>query len=69
MISPAHPARLFFSPAARLRTWSAVGWLARACRRTTALQPDGAACITWAASLPDVRGSGAGIALTEAALA
>jgi GNAT superfamily N-acetyltransferase len=32
-------------------------------------QPDGAACITWAASLPDVRGSGAGIALTEAALA
>jgi ribosomal protein S18 acetylase RimI-like enzyme len=32
-------------------------------------QPDGAACITWAASLPDVRGSGAGLALTEAALA
>ena len=32
-------------------------------------QPDAAACITWAASLPDVRGSGAGLALTEAALA
>ena len=32
-------------------------------------QPDGAACITWAASLPDVRGSGAGLVLTEAALA
>jgi ribosomal protein S18 acetylase RimI-like enzyme len=32
-------------------------------------QPDGAACIAWAASLPDVRGSGAGLALTEAAFA
>jgi ribosomal protein S18 acetylase RimI-like enzyme len=32
-------------------------------------QPDGAACIGWAASLPDVRGSGAGVALTEAAFA
>ena len=32
-------------------------------------QPDGAACITWAASRPDVRGSGAGLALMEAALA
>ncbi len=32
-------------------------------------QPDGAACLTWAASLPDVRGSGAGLALTEAAFA
>jgi predicted N-acetyltransferase YhbS len=32
-------------------------------------QPDGAACLGWAASLPDVRGSGAGLALTEAAFA
>ena len=32
-------------------------------------QPDRAACITWAASRPDVRGSGAGLALMEAALA
>jgi GNAT superfamily N-acetyltransferase len=32
-------------------------------------QPDGAACIGWAASLPDVRGSGAGVALTGAAFA
>jgi GNAT superfamily N-acetyltransferase len=32
-------------------------------------QPDGATCIGWAASLPDVRGSGAGVALTEAAFA
>lgn len=32
-------------------------------------QPDGAACLGWAASLPDVRGSGAGVALTEAAFA
>ena len=30
-------------------------------------QPDSAACITGAASLPDVRGSGAGLALTDAA--
>lgn len=30
-------------------------------------QPDGAACIGWAASLPEVRGSGAGLALTDAA--
>jgi len=30
-------------------------------------QPDNAACITWAASRPDVRGSGAGVALTDAA--
>src|SRR5690242_5826676 len=30
-------------------------------------QPDNAACITGAASLPDVRGSGAGVALTDAA--
>jgi GNAT superfamily N-acetyltransferase len=29
-------------------------------------QPDNAACITGAASLPDVRGSGAGLALTDA---
>ena len=26
-------------------------------------QPDRAACLSWAASLPDVRGSGAGLAL------
>jgi GNAT superfamily N-acetyltransferase len=32
-------------------------------------QPDSAACVGWAASLPDVRGSGAGLALTEAAFA
>jgi ribosomal protein S18 acetylase RimI-like enzyme len=32
-------------------------------------QPDGAAYLGWAASLPDVRGSGAGLALTEAAFA
>jgi ribosomal protein S18 acetylase RimI-like enzyme len=32
-------------------------------------QPDRAACITWAASRPDLRGSGAGLALMEAALA
>jgi ribosomal protein S18 acetylase RimI-like enzyme len=32
-------------------------------------QPDGAACLGWAASLPDVRGSGAGVALTDAAFA
>jgi predicted N-acetyltransferase YhbS len=32
-------------------------------------QPDGAVCIGWAASLPDVRGSGAGLALTDAAFA
>ncbi|MGZ4382012.1 MAG: GNAT family N-acetyltransferase [Gaiellaceae bacterium] len=32
-------------------------------------QPDGAACLGWAASLPDVRGSGAGLALTGAAFA
>jgi GNAT superfamily N-acetyltransferase len=31
--------------------------------------PDGAAYLGWAASLPDVRGSGAGVALTEAAFA
>ena len=30
-------------------------------------QPDDAGCITWAASLPDVRGSGAGVVLTDAA--
>ena len=33
------------------------------------LQPDRAACITWAASRPDVRGSGAGLALMDAAFA
>ncbi len=32
-------------------------------------QPDGAALLGWAASLPDIRGSGAGLALTEAAFA
>jgi GNAT superfamily N-acetyltransferase len=32
-------------------------------------RPDRAACLTWAASLPAVRGSGAGVALTGAALA
>jgi ribosomal protein S18 acetylase RimI-like enzyme len=32
-------------------------------------QPDNAACITGAASLPAVRGSGAGLALTDAAQA
>ncbi len=32
-------------------------------------QPDDAACLGWAASLPDVRGSGAGLALTDAAFA
>jgi GNAT superfamily N-acetyltransferase len=32
-------------------------------------RPDGAACLGWAASLPDIRGSGAGLALTEAAFA
>jgi GNAT superfamily N-acetyltransferase len=32
-------------------------------------QPESAACLGWAASLPDVRGTGAGIALTEAAFA
>ena len=32
-------------------------------------EADRAACITWAASRPDVRGSGAGAALTEAAFA
>jgi GNAT superfamily N-acetyltransferase len=32
-------------------------------------QPDGAACLGWAASLPGVRGSGAGAALTDAAFA
>ncbi len=32
-------------------------------------QPDGAALLGWAASLPDVRGSGAGLALTDAAFA
>jgi ribosomal protein S18 acetylase RimI-like enzyme len=32
-------------------------------------QPDRAAYLGWAASLPDVRGSGAGLALTEAAFA
>ncbi|MDX6475865.1 MAG: hypothetical protein QOH95_1376 [Gaiellaceae bacterium] len=32
-------------------------------------QPDRAACLGWAASLPDVRGSGAGVALTDAAFA
>ena len=32
-------------------------------------QPDGAVCLGFAASLPDVRGSGAGLALTEAAFA
>jgi ribosomal protein S18 acetylase RimI-like enzyme len=32
-------------------------------------EPDGAAYLGWAASLPDVRGSGAGVALTEAAFA
>ena len=32
-------------------------------------QPDSATCLGWAASLPDVRGSGAGLALTEAAFA
>ena len=33
------------------------------------VQPDGAACLEFAASLPDVRGSGAGLALTDAAFA
>ena len=32
-------------------------------------EPDGAAYLGWAASLPDVRGSGAGLALTKAAFA
>jgi ribosomal protein S18 acetylase RimI-like enzyme len=32
-------------------------------------EPDGAAYLGWAASRPEVRGSGAGLALTEAALA
>jgi GNAT superfamily N-acetyltransferase len=32
-------------------------------------EPDGAAYLGWAASLPDARGSGAGLALTEAAFA
>ena len=32
-------------------------------------EPVGAACLSWAVSLPDVRGSGAGLALTEAAFA
>ncbi len=32
-------------------------------------QSEGAACLCWAASLPDLRGSGAGVALTEAAFA
>ena len=32
-------------------------------------RPDGAALLGWAASLPDVRGSGAGVALTQAAFA
>jgi GNAT superfamily N-acetyltransferase len=32
-------------------------------------RPDRAACLGWAASLPDVRGSGAGLALTGAAFA
>jgi GNAT superfamily N-acetyltransferase len=32
-------------------------------------QPDRAACISWAASRPEVRGSGAGLALMEAAFA
>jgi GNAT superfamily N-acetyltransferase len=32
-------------------------------------QPDGAALLGWAASLPEVRGSGAGLALTDAAFA
>lgn len=32
-------------------------------------EPEGAAYLGWAASLPDVRGSGAGVALTEAASA
>ena len=32
-------------------------------------QPDGAAYLGWAASLPDVRGTGAGLALTDAAFA
>jgi GNAT superfamily N-acetyltransferase len=32
-------------------------------------QPDDAACLGGAASLPDVRGSGAGLALTDAAFA
>jgi ribosomal protein S18 acetylase RimI-like enzyme len=32
-------------------------------------RPDGAALLSWAATFPDVRGSGAGLALTEAAFA
>ena len=32
-------------------------------------RPDGAALLNWAATRPDVRGSGAGVALTEAAFA
>ena len=32
-------------------------------------EPTGAAYLSWAASLPDVRGSGAGVALTDAAFA
>ncbi len=32
-------------------------------------RPDGAAYLSWAATLPDVRGSGAGVVLTEAAFA
>lgn len=37
--------------------------------RGSLAEPVGAACLSWAASLPDVRGSGAGLALTEAASA
>ena len=33
------------------------------------VQPDGAACLGWAVSRPEVRGSGTGSALTDAAFA
>jgi predicted N-acetyltransferase YhbS len=38
-------------------------------QRDSIPEPDGAAYLGWAASLPEVRGSGAGLALMEAALA
>jgi predicted N-acetyltransferase YhbS len=40
-----------------------------AVQRDSIAEPDGAAYLGWAASRPEVRGSGAGLALMEAALA
>ena len=38
-------------------------------KRTSIARPEGAVLLSWAATRPDVRGSGAGVALTNAGFA